>query len=66
MIYVESQAATVQSCGLKIRSQQALGLTTVSLNNSPVSRSLQLGKINGIVALDCHVVKLDVSVALFP
>lgn len=60
-MYVGSQAETVQSCGLKIRSQQAFILMTVSLDNSPLSQSLQPGKINGIAALKCHKARFEIS-----
>lgn len=64
MIYVGLQTETVQSWRLKMRSQQALVLMTVSLDNSPISQSLLLGKINGTVVLKCHEVKFEISVAL--
>lgn len=60
-MYVGSQAETEQSCRLKIRSQQAFILMTVSLDNSPLSQSLQPGKINGIAALKCHEGRFEIS-----
>lgn len=64
VIYVGSQAETVQSWGLKIRSQEALVLMTVSLDNSPISQSLQPEKMNGTAALKCQEGKFEISVAL--
>lgn len=60
-MYVGSQAETEPSCRLKIRSQQAFLLMTVSLDNSPLSQSLQPGKINGIAALKCHEGRFEIS-----
>lgn len=37
VMYVGAQAESVQSCGLKIRSQQALVLMTVALDNLSLS-----------------------------
>lgn len=61
---VGSQAATVQSCRLKIRSQQALVLMTVSLDNSPRSWSLQPGKINDTAVLEYLEGKFEIYVLL--
>lgn len=61
---VGSQAATVQSCRLKIRSQQALVLMTVSLDNSPRSWSLQPGKINDTAVLKYLEGKFEIYVLL--
>lgn len=66
LMYAGSQAETVRSCRLKIRSQQALVLMTVSLDNSPVSQSLQPGKINGMATLKCHRGKFERSVLSSP
>lgn len=63
-MYVGSQAATVQSYRLKIRSQQALVLMTVSLDNSPRSWSLQPGKINDTAVLKCLEGKFEIYVLL--
>ena len=63
-MYVGSQAATVQSCRLKIRSQQALVLMTVSLDNSPRSWSLQPGKINDTAVLKYLEGKFEIYVLL--
>lgn len=49
---------------LKIRSQKALVLMKVALDNSPISQSLQRGKIDGVAALKCHEGTVEISVAL--